>query len=149
MNDFTIFEYGAGNSTLWWAARVSAIYVCEHDPEWYKIMENKVPAKVVLKQIDLTEAGKYCQEISQHKDKFNIIVVDGRDRNNCLRNCLPALTKDGVVILDNSERDSYKEGIDYLLQNGFRRIDFEGMGPVNPSAWSTSIFYKDGNCLGI
>lgn len=28
------FEYGAGNSTKWWAKRAAQVVACEHDPGW-------------------------------------------------------------------------------------------------------------------
>ena len=30
-----VFEYGSGNSTLWWAERVREVISCEHDPVWH------------------------------------------------------------------------------------------------------------------
>jgi len=37
--DMEIFEYGSGNSTLWFADRVKRVDVIEHDEKWYKIMK--------------------------------------------------------------------------------------------------------------
>ncbi|HAY39752.1 MAG TPA: FkbM family methyltransferase, partial [Desulfobacteraceae bacterium] len=84
-----------------------------------------------------------------YKDIFNIIVIDGRDRVNCAKNSLKALKGDGVIIWDNSEREYYQEGYSYLIQNGFRRLDFEGLGPIGIREWCTSIFYRDNNCFEI
>ena len=94
-------------------------------------------------------AVSYSQEVLkvEYVGKFDIVFVDGRDRARCLQNCLSALKEDGVVILDNAERQYYKAGTDFLIENGFRRIDFVGMGPVNIGAWSTAIFYRPNNCL--
>jgi len=33
-NSLEVFEFGSGNSTLWWAERVSRIDSCEHDAQW-------------------------------------------------------------------------------------------------------------------
>jgi hypothetical protein len=147
--DFILFEYGAGNSTLWWSSRVNFIYSCEHDKQWYNIVFEHLPKNVSLKHIELVYGGDYCREIGKYNGKFHIIIIDGRDRNNCLKNCLVALRDDGIIILDNSDRTEYKEGIEFLLFNGFRKLDFYGMGPINTHAWCTSMFYKDNNCLSI
>ncbi len=72
-----------------------------------------------------------------------------RDGISCSKNFLTSIKKDGVVILGNSDRKSYEEGYNYLSRNGYKRIDFEAMGPVNVDSWCTSIFYKDNNCLEI
>ena len=37
-----VFEYGAGNSTLWYAERVAQVVAVEHDPEWAEILLSKL-----------------------------------------------------------------------------------------------------------
>ena len=39
-NSMDIFEYGSGNSTLWYAMRVNSITSVEHDSEWLKKIKN-------------------------------------------------------------------------------------------------------------
>lgn len=148
-NNFKIFEYGCGNSTLWWASRVTIVYSCEHDERWYRTMKNSIPQNVFLNYIKLNSDGNYAKEISKYNNEFDVIVIDGRDRVKCIKNCLISLNDQGIIILDNSEREAYEEGINYLLNNGFKRIDFEGMGPVNCYSWCTTIFYREDNCFGI
>jgi len=147
--DMTVFEYSCGNSTLWWANRVKRMISCEHDIAWHSKMLGLIPSNVELYQINLEYGGAYCHKISEYTAMFDIIIVDGRDRNNCAKNCLNALRKNGVIIWDNSDRDSYKEGFIFLLQHGYKKLDFDGMGPINAYSWSTSIFYKPDNCLNI
>lgn len=148
-SNLTVFEYGSGNSTLWWASRVSRVVTCEHDKAWYERMINRLPSNASLSHIEVTAGGDYSREILKYREEFDIVVIDGRDRVNCAKNALPALKKGGIIVWDNSERLSYQEGFDYLASNGFRRIDFSGIGPVNVYSWSTSIFYRDQNCLGV
>lgn len=64
-------------------------------------------------------------------------------------NSIKTLKDDGVIIWDNSDRVNYQEGYDFLLANGFKRLDFWGIGPVNSYSWCTSIFYRKENCLKI
>src|SRR6266576_1205646 len=40
----TVFEYGAGGSTLWLADRVARVISVEHDPAWYEEMRDHVPS---------------------------------------------------------------------------------------------------------
>ena len=98
---------------------------------------------------ELVHGGEYSKTILRYNNAFDIIVIDGRDRVNCARNCLGALKDNGVVIWDNSDRDKYEEGYAYLVQNGFNRLDFDGLGPINCDGWRTSVFYRQNNCLGI
>jgi hypothetical protein len=147
--NMSVFEYGCGNSTLWWARRVKNIVSCEHDKVWYEKMKKLVPTNVELYQIDLEYGGAYSKKVSEYNRAFDIIVIDGRDRVNCGNHCLSAIKTNGVIIWDDSDRDDYAKGYDHLLNNGYKRIDFEGMVPVKVYKKSTAVFYKSENCLGI
>jgi hypothetical protein len=147
--NLVVFEWGSGNSTLWWAGRARRVVSCEHDRTWYEKMKDLLPTNAELSHIALTEGEKYARAILKYVDEFDIVVIDGRERVKCATNVLSALKASGVIVWDNSDRLSYQDGYDFLVRSGFRRIDFFGPGPVNLYSWSTSIFYRDGNCLGL
>ena len=46
--DMSVFEFGCGWGTLWWASRVSRVIACEHDPSWFREMKSRVPANASL-----------------------------------------------------------------------------------------------------
>lgn len=145
-----VFEYGSGNSTIWWSSKVFKIVSCEHDREWYSRLKSKLAAdNVEYLYHDLVPGGDYSKAILKYKDTFDIVVIDGRDRVNCAKNSIPAMKSSGVIIWDNSDRERYTEGYNFLVANGFRRLDFSGMGPIHIYGWSTSVFYRSNNCLGI
>ena len=147
--EMTVFEYGSGNSTLWWSKRVSSLTSCEHDIGWFKSLKERLPANVEYIYRELEYGGEYCRVIQKHRERFDVIILDGKDRVNCAKNSLRALKDDGVVVWDDAERDNYREGYSFLAQNGFKRLDFEGFAPIAISGKLTSIFYRDTNCLGI
>ena len=149
LSDMVVFEYGSGNSTLWWSQRVSSVVSYEHDQEWYSSIKKMVPTNVEYMYCALEYGGEYSKAILAYKKRFDIVVIDGRDRINCAMNSLVALRDDGMIIWDNSDREQYEDGYSYLKNNGFRRLDFEGHGPINAYPWCTSIFYRDNNCFGI
>ena len=148
-SEMRVFEYGSGNSTLWWSRQVSSLTSCEHNLGWFNSLKARIPSNVDYIYCELDYGKHYCETILAYKDRFNIIVIDGRDRVNCAKNSIGALKMDGVIIWDNSDRKKYQEGYSYLIQNGFRRLDFWGLGPINSYEWCTSIFYRDQNCLEI
>ncbi len=145
--EMSLFEFGSGNSTLWWAGRVRRVVSCEHDPPWYERMAPNMPENVQYLHAALDNG--YSATINQYEGEFDVVVIDGRKRVECAQNSLAALKADGVIIWDNSEREKYQPGYDLLEKTGFRRIDFRGMGPIHSFAWSTSIFYRNNNCLNI
>jgi hypothetical protein len=148
--ELTVFEYGSGNSTLWFSNRIKKIVSVEHSKKWYVYMKEKFSGSSNIEYFfrDL-ESGSYQKEILNYTKTFDIIIIDGRKRVDCSLNSLGALKDDGVILWDNSDRMKYSKGYDFLLSNGFRRIDFWGMGPVSAHSWCSSVFYRETNCLKI
>jgi hypothetical protein len=68
---------------------------------------------------------------------------------NCCKQAVDALTDNGVVVLDDSEREFYREGVDFLVKKGFKQLAFTGVSPGLFYRKATSVFYKPENCLGI
>jgi hypothetical protein len=147
--DMHIFEYGSGNSTLYYADKVNTVTSVEHDKKWYEKLKHNVPDNTKLIYRELQYGGYYSKTIDSIGKNFSIVIVDGRDRVNCILSAIPYLSTDGVLILDDSERKEYKKGIEYLQQSGYRKIDFWGIAPGIFFNKCTSIFYRDKNCLGI
>ena len=143
-----VFEYGSGHSTLWWADRAGQVVSCEHDTLWYQRMKPRVPANVEYQHRPLGRGG-YAAAITDAGQVFDIVVIDGRERVACVPHAMAALDSTGVIVWDNSDRERYAEGYAELTGHGFKRLDFWGMGPVNTDGWCTSVFYRDGNALGI
>jgi SAM-dependent methyltransferase len=147
--DMIVFEYGCGESTLWWASRVKEVVSVEHNKDWFEKVLHRIPANVNIFHIGLEYGGSYSRKIMEYRDKFDIVVIDGRDRVNCVLNALDALKPDGVIIFDNSDRKEYEKGYEYLLKSGFRKIEFVGFAPISCVKAETGIFFRKNNCLGI
>ena len=93
--------------------------------------------------------GEYCRKPLRLEQKFDIIIVDGRDRVNCCKQSLEALSENGVVILDDSERHEYAEAIVFFTNKGYKHLPFSGISPGLFYRKSTSVFYRTNNCLGL
>lgn len=144
-----IFEYGSGASTMWYSKKVGAVYSVEHDKQWYEDVKVVIPSNSYLYYEQLEDNGSYANFPVSLKIEFDVIIVDGRDRVNCIHKSIPRLNTGGVIVLDDSEREIYKEGIQSLRDQGFRQLDFWGISPGCIYHKCTSVFYKDANCLGI
>jgi SAM-dependent methyltransferase len=147
----TVFEFGSGNSTYFYAKYAGRVVSVEHDKAWFEKIETSKakPDNSKLIYCELVSDGDYCRKPVKLEEKFDIIIVDGRDRVNCCKQAVEALTSDGVVVLDDSERDVYKEGVDFLINKGFKHLLFSGISPGLFYRKSTSVFYKAENCLSI
>ena len=80
-SEMSVFEYGSGNSTLWWSGRVRRVVSCEHHRGWYERMSPKLPPNVDYRHLEL--AAGYCEAVARHANEFDIIVIDGRERVKC------------------------------------------------------------------
>lgn len=147
--DLHIFEFGSGNSTRYFAQKCASITSVEHDKEWYATGLKNMPKNADIQYYPLDCNGDYCRAAKKSEKKYDIIIVDGRDRVNCCKQSIGALTHEGIIILDDSERDKYQEARRILVENGFKEISFSGISPGYFYRKATSVFYKDGNCLGI
>jgi len=145
--EMRVFEWGAGYSTLWYAARVREVVACEHNSEWARSLRGKLPGHCTL--VEQPNRAEYVSEIARHGGNFDIIVIDGLHRNECAEMALPALGEGGVIIWDNSDLSESEAGLALLVRRGFKRLDLAGMGPINVYAWTTSILYRERNCFGI
>ncbi|MHA7059608.1 hypothetical protein ACWGOQ_0020445 [Aquimarina sp. M1] len=146
---YNVFEYGSGNSTLWFSKRVKHIISVEHDTYYYEALKDKIQSFSNITYIFSDRKDDYSRKILEFKDEFHIIIIDGRDRITCTKNSLNALRSDGIIIWDNSDREKYKEAYDFLTDVGFKKIDFKGLGPIGHIEWQTSIFYRSNNCFAI
>jgi len=144
-----IFEFGCGNSTLYYAPKVARVTTVENDRSWFDKIKTAMPANVQLFFCELVYGGKYCKFAAETGTKYDVIIVDGRDRVNCCINSITALKPEGVVVLDDSERTQYQSAHDFLRNNGFRKIDFWGTAPAVNYLKCTTMFYRDNNCLHI
>ncbi|HET8829931.1 MAG TPA: FkbM family methyltransferase [Pelobium sp.] len=147
--EHSIFEFGSGNSTWFYAKNVAKVTSVEHDKAWYEKIVASKPQNSEMIFCELEDGGQYCKMPVSLDQKFDMIIVDGRDRVNCCKQAVNALTVGGVVILDDSYRAQYREGIDFLKSNGFKELPFSGISPGFFHRSSTSVFYKAENCLGI
>lgn len=148
--ELTIFEFGSGNSTLFYAKRVKSVVSVENDKGWFDTIKNSMPNNVTLIFEELkSKDDRYAKAALITGNKYDVIVVDGRERVKCIYNSLQCLTDSGVLVLDNSDREEYNAGINYLLQSGFKKIDFWGIAPSFAHQTCTTVFYRTHNCLDI
>lgn len=147
--DLNLFEYGSGYSTYFYSKLAGKVTSVESNKGWFNEMNSNLPqnAQLIFKEEDCN--GGYCRAVNEMSELFDVIVIDGRDRINCIRNSFNNLSTRGVIILDDSQRQEYQEGINFLLSKGFKKIDFEGLKPNGFTMDRTSIFYRAGNCLQI
>ncbi|MGQ9643698.1 MAG: FkbM family methyltransferase, partial [Ignavibacterium sp.] len=126
--NMTVFEYGSGNSTLFFAQRVKEIISVETNKQWYEKIKSKMPsnAKIILYENDKSDIS-YSKVIDSFNKKYDIIIIDAIERNEVLMNATHFLNESGVIILDNSDRIEYQNSISELISFHFNKIEFWGI----------------------
>lgn len=148
-DDHNLFEYGCGYSTSFFARRVKSVTSVEHSKSWYHKFKTTVPENVRLIFQENDQDGDYCRAIGCRNDLYDVVVIDGRDRVNCVKQGIRSLSAGGVILLDDSSRDRYQDGLDFAKENGFRALDIESIKPTDTIIDRTTILYRDGNCFGL
>lgn len=139
----TILEYGGGASTYWFLKMLNLkVTTIEDNIEWIKLLKNKIektnfyknwnieavsPDEIIDYNIKWDEHPKYWKTyVSKifNYDKFDVIVIDGKSRNECIKTCIDRLTPNGILIIDNAEREIYKSAIDNYIPKNWKRTDF-------------------------
>jgi hypothetical protein len=107
------FEYGAGASTVWLARRAGEVISVEHHADWHRRLE-PVVAPIANSQVwqrDLA-GDAYIGAIDEAGGLFDMIVVDGRRRTECLARAIPHLKPGGLILFDDSGRRRYRGAIE-------------------------------------
>jgi predicted O-methyltransferase YrrM len=144
--NFRVFEFGSGNSTLWFSERVLQVVCVESHSEWFSYLREKISANVELNWIE--DENKYADKIFEYpKEYFDVIAIDGINRNKCAESAISRLKPNGFVIFDNTDDRKYNPGIEIFSKKGFKRIDFYGLIPSYTYKNCTSVFFKDDELL--
>ena len=144
-----VFEYGAGNSTLWYAERCAAVTSVEHDPGWVATLRQRLPANVELLHrattgdaVDAPDDDPYVTAL-EDPGAFDIVVIDGRARLACARRVLPRLAPNALAILDNADRRSLAAILALAAELHLARIDFTGPAPGSGRLGTTTVLGRD------
>lgn len=147
-----VFEFGAGYSTVWFGQHAKEVITVEHDREWLEKVRDMVDGNVTLlhrttpgSEANVEGDSPYFSSLLTYAPKsFDVVVVDGMERVQCAYAASSRVCDDGIIIFDNSEREPFRAGIEYLHKQGFGRIDFYGFISQVGTRNCTSIFSRFG-----
>ena len=139
-SECAVFEYGSGNSTLFWGSVARRVVSVDDDEEWYRTTLARLPANCELTlETDLEE---YPAVIDRYPGQFDVIIVDGAARGHtrlkCARRAIERLRPGGMIILDNS--DWLPESARLLRESGLIQVDMTGFAPISAHTQTTTFF---------
>ena len=148
MKSFNVLEFGSGNSTIWFRKKGCTVYSIETDKLWFKkVSENSVIENEKYFHVSLDDYFSPIENLGL-KD-FDVVLIDGKRSNECIELAIDLITKTGVIILDNSDREINQVGVKFLKDNRFKELPFYGLSPSTIYSSKTSIFYRNNNCFEI
>jgi len=146
LSQMSVFEFGSGNSTLWWAGKTKSVISVEDDENWYNKVSSAsgfLPDKI--RYLLEKKKGNYINAMPGNF--FDIVIIDGKHRPECAKYVLSCYKNGGrgvMLIFDNS--DWYPKTINNIREClGWIQLDFHGFGPINDYTWTTTIFINQAN----
>ncbi len=137
-SDKQVFEYGSGNSSLYWAGRAKSVTSIEDNEKWYHEMKQLILPNNELRLV--LDQSAYVDEIK--KGRYDVIIIDGEQkptRIKCTEIAPDYLNEGGMIILDNS--DWCFEAAELLRSRpNLIEVDFAGFVPIIARPITTSIF---------
>jgi SAM-dependent methyltransferase len=143
---FVAFEWGAGRSTAWLAARVAHLTSVEGDPKWAAQVARRIGQAGLVAKVDLRlvpiasryrfsadERARYTAPIARFPDRhFDLVVVVGLFRPACLGPAAAKLKPGGLLVLDNADRPDLAEWVGALSEHQ--------IGLYSNGIWETAIY---------
>ena len=136
-----VFEWGSGYSTLWWANRVQTVTSVEDNRDWFETIQPRMPANASL--LWRADESAYVGALSEQGGCFDLIVIDGSHRNACARVATAQAARAELIVFDNADVETHRDGVELLKKTGWKRIDFYGLIPSYCYKNCTSLFFRD------
>lgn len=94
-----VFEYGVGDSTLWYRKQGAIVKGVDINEKWAGISETEHEASEYYYLRAIWSTGSTT-------DLYDIVVIDGSFRDECTKHALPNLKIGGYLIIDNYKQKS-------------------------------------------
>jgi hypothetical protein len=128
--DHTVFEWGAGGSTIYFLDRGCKVTTVESSPEWITDVSQRLRDGSGSRWTPILahEGDQYATAIRRFADA-DLVLIDGllQGRMECIAAVL-RFASPRVIILDDSWRDEYAETPRIL--HAYDRVTCAGLGPA-------------------
>lgn len=155
--DWSVWEWGSGGSTVYWARNCKFTISVEHNSKWFhwtrkQLIKDGLWDNVRLINVpgdqkeDKSRFRYYADVINDYvrmRDAFDLVFVDGEasSRGWCVGNAVKYLRPGGWLLLDNG--NWYKDGhTPSWERTDFVAKDLKWVGQPGTFDWWTSILRK-------
>jgi hypothetical protein len=140
LKNFNCLEWGCGNSSLFFAQKTKHITSIEDNENWFHTVDKKIK-ELCIYNADILFAKNEKEYIYPSiEDKYDLIIIDGKYRMECIYTAIKLFSGKGFIILDNSNR--YPDLCKIFRDNKFLQVDFIGFGPIVDFTTQTTFFFS-------
>lgn len=101
---FRVLEFGAGASTLWFARHGCWVMNYESDSNWQNIVSGLLGESVSKVALFNWHENLPEQLLSIYEPElFDLVLVDGQSRRQCILASIPLVRPGGVLMIDNAD----------------------------------------------
>ena len=117
----TVWEIGAGFSTLWLGDRVGQVISIEADKDWHERL-SKIISDEKRSNIDLRYEWRAEQMATVSADNIDLLYIDGGPRDQCLANGWKNVRAGGLIYCDNTDdaefwgKPGFRQCVDQIRQ---------------------------------
>jgi predicted O-methyltransferase YrrM len=147
-----VLEFGSGMSTIWYARNAGHVVSVEDNKNWFdtigKVFRDNKVANITYSLAE--NAENYVNAGVNAGGCYDLIMVDGSFRSDCIRVSLPLLASGGIIYLDNSDKHSSGSGGDTRLAEELL-LKYARENDCEVSSYSdfapTQFFAQEGLCI--
>ena len=91
------------------------------------------------------ENGKknYASAIENTRiNKFDVVIVDGEYRHECVKTALPYIRSGGLLVVDNTDWHWFEKCLPEEIPSRWRKRIFSGYAPMLGHKSQTTVWYK-------
>jgi predicted O-methyltransferase YrrM len=142
----TVLEIGAGASTRFWVQRGNHVVALEGDLTYCASLADSLDtARCQLIHVSSSDAVRdLCRSYGSLGQTFDVVIADAfSPRGLYLADAASLVRPSGILVVDNADREEVSQALPPIQEQGFYRLDFFGIGPINKYAWLTTILCRN------
>jgi hypothetical protein len=149
-----VFEWGGGGSTIYFLKKGCLLTTVESSEVWVKELTTRVDALppdcrsrwdlrfVAVKNNADPRIADYIHEVT-NGGPWDVVLVDGWSRFQCLLAARSTVRPGGVLVLDNANQQQFRDVPSVM--NGWKRHAFRGLGVARSWVTQTDAYVRPQN----
>ncbi len=134
-----ILEFGSGRSTIWYAKHAAEVTAVEDNVDWHSSMLKRF-AQLGITNVNYRHATGSAYSRPASGGRFDLVVIDGSQRAECMDFARTVVRPGGYIYLDNSDKGMGNS------ENDVRRA--EASMSLAAREWGAEIEFYTGYCPG-